>query len=211
MRKKKWIVEIILVVAIVIIGFLIFYLVNDGRFGGRKTDEVSDSEPEAATSEQEPSLAQDQSQVQDQNLQTQEDSEIVAPDFTLLTTIGETISLSDYRGKVIIVNFWATWCPPCRAEMPLFQDAAEKYVDSLVVFAVNSGEEIAPVKEFSLQFEPEIIFLMDSDYSVGELYQVRGLPTTYFVDSLGYIQAMHIGELSESLLASYLKGLGIQQ
>lgn len=211
MRKKKWIVEILLVVAIIIIGFLIFYLVNDGSFGVRKIDQEADSEPKAATNEQETSLAQDQSRDQDQQLQTHEDSEVIAPDFELMTTLGETISLSDYRGKVIIVNFWATWCPPCRAEMPLFKDAAEKFIDSLVVLAVNSGEEINLVKEFSLQFEPEIIFLLDSDYSVGELYQVRGLPTTYFVDSKGYVQAMHIGELSESLLASYLKGLGIQQ
>jgi thiol-disulfide isomerase/thioredoxin len=134
---------------------------------------------------------------------------IVAPDFTLTSIDKELVTLSQFRGTPIVVNFWATWCPPCRDEMPLFDAYAEKHEESLVILAVNSGESAQDVEPFTVNFGNELVFLLDIENEVGNLYQVRGLPTTYFIDAEGVLQSMHIGALSEPLLRSYLEKIGI--
>ncbi len=210
MKKHKWIVEGLVVVLIIGLGFVIYALINGEIFDGSGSEETQTTEKVSPSPEQDQVQSQDQSlQSQEQALQTQENSEIAAPDFELMNPDGDLISLSDFQGKIVIVNFWATWCPPCRAEMPIFQEFGEKYAEELVVLAINSGEEVEVVKSFSSQFSDAITFLVDLDTSIGERYKVRGLPTTYFVGPAGNLQAMHIGELTESLLATYLERMGI--
>lgn len=204
LHKKKWIVEILLVVLIIGLGSAIYVLI-DGEASGRSgSDEEKTADEGMASSEQD--HEEDKGQVS----AIQEDSLIAAPEFELIDLDGEIVALSDLHGKVVIVNFWATWCPPCRAEMPLFQAAGEKYPEDLVILAVNSSETTEEIIGFSSQFSDSITFLVDLDTYVDELYQIRGLPTTFFVDPEGYLQAMHIGELTESLLATYLSRMGIE-
>lgn len=121
---------------------------------------------------------------------------LVAPGFTLPDMDGEMHSLNDFRGKVVMLNFWATWCPPCRREMPSMQRLYEKYRErGLAVVAVNQFEDPDLVFEFTgrLSLEPTFTILFDRESRVSEQYGVKGLPTTYLLDKTGKIQYRAIG------------------
>lgn len=130
----------------------------------------------------------------------------LAPDFTLDTLDGSQITLSDLRGKVVVVNLWASWCPPCRAEMPAIENVYQANKEQgLEVLAVNStfqdNEANAAdfVKEMGLNFP----ILLDRDGGVSNRYQLRALPTTYFIDRQGIIRSVVPGgPMSESLIES---------
>lgn len=202
MSKKKWLIDILLILFIVILVVVIVRLVNNqGKSVSRNeqpelteeiTNEDVDISPEEATTDE----------LENEQL-------IVAPDFTLTSIDEELVTLSELRGTPIVINFWATWCPPCRAEMPLFEAYAEMHEESLVILAVNSGEQTQDVEAFTANFGTDLVFLLDFENEIGNLYQVRGLPTTYFIDAEGFLQSMHIGALSEPLLRSYLEEIGI--
>jgi thiol-disulfide isomerase/thioredoxin len=107
----------------------------------------------------------------------------LAPDFTLETLSGEAISLSDLRGQAVLINFWATWCPPCRQEMPAIQRVYERYRD-------QGFTEVAEfVEELGLTFP----ILLDREGEVFERYRVRGLPTSFFMDRAGVVHNVKIG------------------
>lgn len=135
----------------------------------------------------------------------------LAPDFTLDTLDGKTITLSELRGKVVVINLWATWCPPCRAEMPALENAYEQYKDSnVVVLGLNvtnqdSEKDIPPfVDEFGLTFP----ILLDRDGSVSVLYQLKGLPTTFFVNREGIIRTVVVGgPMNETFIRSKIEAL----
>jgi peroxiredoxin/uncharacterized coiled-coil protein SlyX len=130
----------------------------------------------------------------------------IAPDFTLTGLTGEQVTLSQFRGRPVVINFWATWCVPCRREMPAFQRAFETHqMDELVILAVNFEEGsdlVRPfVKELGITFE----ILYDSQAEVAKTYQVTGLPRTVFVDRQGVIQHIQVGEVQETLLEGLLE------
>lgn len=132
----------------------------------------------------------------------------LAPDFTLQTVSGDSLSLSDLRGQVVLINFWATWCGPCRLEMPAIQ---ARYNDGgFAVLAVNFDESAPQVQTFVDEFEITFPALLDPGGNVQELYRVRGYPTTFFVDADGVIRVVHIGGMSEEQLDTYLAQMGVQ-
>ena len=118
-----------------------------------------------------------------------------APNFKLPNLEGKTVSLSDLRGKPVMLNFWATWCPPCRAEMPHIQQVYEEWSDNgLVVLAINLGESSSKVKEFVQSYGLSFPVLLDTKRDIAEKYNIRGLiPTTFFIDKNGIIQVKIIG------------------
>ena len=117
-----------------------------------------------------------------------------APDFTLKDVDGKTHKLSDYRGKVVMINFWATWCPPCRYELPSMQRAYEKLKRTDVEFlAINLGEDADTIFTFTADYPVTFPLLMDLDSSVSNMYPVIGLPTTYFVNPEGVLVYRAIG------------------
>ncbi|MBG0788518.1 MAG: TlpA family protein disulfide reductase [Anaerolineaceae bacterium] len=134
-----------------------------------------------------------------------------AIDFTLNDLAGNSVSLSDYAGTPVLVNFWATWCPPCRSELPLIQAYQEKYADGFVVLALSGGETAQDVQAFITENGYTFMVLLDSDYAISELYGVRGYPTSFFIDADGVIQKVHIGELTEPLIMAYLDQIGISE
>lgn len=122
-----------------------------------------------------------------------------APDFELYTLDGQKVRLSDYKGRRVIVNFWATWCPPCREEMPDMQKFYERYKDAgIEILAVNllesgSKEETgAFIKEFDIQFP----VLLDEKGQVSSVYKATAIPTSYLIDSNGIVQHKIIGAMS---------------
>ena len=118
-----------------------------------------------------------------------------APDFELLDIDGKVHRLSDYRGQVLIVNFWATWCPPCRAEMPSMQRAWEKVEpEGIQMLAINVGEDEETIFDFTADYPVNFPLPMDRDSTVVQAWPVRGLPTTFVVDPDGRLVYRAIGE-----------------
>jgi len=128
----------------------------------------------------------------------------LAPDFTLQTLDGETVSLASLRGQAVLVNIWASWCVPCRAEMPAIQRVYEEYKDQgFVVLAVNSTvqDTAASAKAFIAEFGLTFPILLDVDGAATGLYQVRALPSSFFIGRDGIIVEVVIGgPMSETLL-----------
>lgn len=134
-----------------------------------------------------------------------------APDFTLPDLDSQEISLSDYRGSPVILNFWASWCPPCKAEMPAFQKAFQEYAGSdLQIIAINATNQdsIAAVLSFTEEHGITIPILLDQTGFVSKEYLVHSLPTTYFIGKDGTIKEVIIGgPLPLSLLRIQANGL----
>lgn len=123
-----------------------------------------------------------------------------ATNFTLQTLEGETVSLADYKGKKVILNFWATWCPPCKAEMPHMQSFYEQMnQEEVVILAVNltSQDTQDKVETFVDAYGLTFPIALDVDGEVGRLYEIFTIPTTYFIDEEGKIVQKYIGPLDE--------------
>ncbi len=120
-----------------------------------------------------------------------------APDFTLKTLDGKEVSLSDLRGKVVLINFWATWCPPCRSEMPLFERVYREYKDKgFEILAVSTDSSLEPVKKFVKDYKLSFKIAYD-DKNVAGLYGIQGLPTSFLIDRDGKILKVRLGEYKE--------------
>ena len=120
--------------------------------------------------------------------------DFLAPDFAAQALDGRTIVLSELRGRVVLINFWATWCLPCRAEMPAIQGVYEAYLDrGLEVLAVNLQEPDERVSEFVEELGLTFPVVLDKDDTVSSLYRIRSIPTTFFVDRSGVIREVIIG------------------
>ncbi|MBW8011454.1 MAG: redoxin domain-containing protein [Chloroflexi bacterium] len=133
----------------------------------------------------------------------------LAPDFELEGLDGELVSLSDYRGRVVLVNFWATWCGPCRFEMPALQSRYERYAPEFEILAVDNDESAEAVDAFFKELGLSFKALLDPGGDTQELYRVRGYPSSVFVDADGVIQIIHIGMMTEGQLDGYLLEMDI--
>lgn len=119
-----------------------------------------------------------------------------APDFALNDITGKKVNLSEFRGKVVLLNFWATWCGPCKAEMPSLNNLYNEYKDKgFVVLAVSVDTSEKPVKSFAREHKLAFPVLLDKDKAVSfDEYAVLGLPTTFLIDKTGIVIEKIIGE-----------------
>jgi peroxiredoxin len=128
----------------------------------------------------------------------------LAPDFTLPDSQGQSIRLSDLRGKPVLLNLWASWCPPCREEMPAMQKAYDRYAArGFTILAMNTTYQDQKTDALNFVAERKLTFpiLFDMDGKVAQAYLVRAMPTSFFIDSQGVIQKVVIGgPMSEGLL-----------
>jgi len=121
---------------------------------------------------------------------------MVPRDFTLQLLSGASASLSSYKGKVVILNFWATWCPPCRAEMPSMENLYQRFKDNgLEILAVNMGENPITVRLFIQNNRHTFPVPLDSNNRIGALYGVEAIPTSYILDRDGKIIARIVGSI----------------
>jgi thiol-disulfide isomerase/thioredoxin len=125
----------------------------------------------------------------------------LAPDFTLQRVgTSENLSLSSLRGKPVWVNFWATWCPPCREEMPEMERLYRQHrALGLEIVGVDVEESEEAISTFTGQLGLTFTFVRDADGKTTDLYYVSGLPSHYFIDRKGIIQAIHVGGLSDEM------------
>ena len=134
-----------------------------------------------------------------------------APDFTLDTLDGGEVSLSDLRDQVVLVNFWASWCPPCRAEMPAIERVYRSYKDlGLQVLAVNTTnqDDVNAASAFVQDLALTFTVPLDRTGSVSASYNLRGLPSSYFIDRQGVIRSVVIGgPMNEALIQSKVEQL----
>ncbi|KHE71328.1 alkyl hydroperoxide reductase [Halobacillus sp. BBL2006] len=183
---KKW---IIIVVITALFGWAVYDLAD------KESQESTPSEEKSSGTKM---VAEGESQSTPQNGLEKGQK---APEFTLTRLNGETASLSDYEGEKVLINFWATWCPPCRAEMP---DMEKFYNETdIEILAVNlTGTESArgDVNNFVQEFGLSFPILMDHDSEVMAKYQVGPVPTSVFIDGEGRVQSVILGAMNYDIM-----------
>lgn len=127
-----------------------------------------------------------------------------APEFELTTLDGETVKLSDYRGKKVILNFWATWCPPCKAEMPhmqnFYEENKDKGVEILAVNLTNMDKGVEEVETFVKEYGLTFTIPLDEEGVAGTTYQAFTIPTSYILDENGVITKKIVGPMDENMM-----------
>ncbi|GLB60794.1 peroxiredoxin family protein [Cytobacillus sp. NCCP-133] len=126
-----------------------------------------------------------------------------APDFELKNLEGETVKLSDYKGKKIMLNFWATWCPPCKAEMPDIQKFYTEKGNKIVILAVNIDPQY-DVEGFAKEMRVNFPILLDEDEKAVKAYQILTIPTTFFIDEQGIIRNKYLSAMSIDMMRQYI-------
>lgn len=125
----------------------------------------------------------------------------IAPDFQLTTLEGQTVKLSDFRGQQVMINFWATWCPPCRAEMPDMQKFYENNdVQILAVNLLQSESSLDKVQKFIDEFELTFTIPLDEESVVSNEYEIIAYPASFMIDSNGRIQFIALGAMNYDIM-----------
>jgi cytochrome c biogenesis protein CcmG, thiol:disulfide interchange protein DsbE len=131
-----------------------------------------------------------------------------APDLALPQLDGTAVTLRELSGQVVLVNVWATWCPPCRAEMPAIQQAYEEYRDrGFTVLAVNLREDAAAIAPFLEQRQLTFPILLDRDGQASAAYQAHALPSSFFVDRRGVLRAVYRGPIPPRVINGVVEQL----
>ncbi len=131
-----------------------------------------------------------------------------APLFTLPTLAGESLALADLHGQPVVLNFWASWCGPCRAEMPELQRLHDRLSETgVVVLGVNQGESPETAAAFLQALDLNFPVALDQRTGVSQRYLVNSLPTTFFIDRGGVIRSTFIGPMSDAVLAQNLRSI----
>ncbi len=134
-----------------------------------------------------------------------------APDFELARIDGSLVRLSDLRGKVVWINFWATWCQPCRKELPDVQKLYDELrADGLEVLALDWKDPADEARAYFDEAGLTLPMLLDHDGSVYDQYRLQGLPDSFFIDREGNLAALHFGYLTEKKMRERLKTAGIE-
>ena len=133
-----------------------------------------------------------------------------APDFKILNERGQSVQLSDYQGKPVVVNFWATWCGPCQSEMPGFENAYDEYKKDVQFMMVNlttweKTNSVSYVKDFLLDKGYDFPVFFDTKGEAADKYNVQSIPLTLFIDENGKLLYKHSGAMSETQLNHYIE------
>jgi len=127
-----------------------------------------------------------------------------APDFSGTTVDGESVRISDYQGKIVLVNFFASWCGPCQAETPFLVEAYQNNQEDVTIIGLNLQETPAAVSAYRDDFNVPYPLVLDPEGRFVEIYHPRGLPTSWFIDRDGVIGYVHIGPMDSQLIQKIL-------
>lgn len=132
-----------------------------------------------------------------------------APDFTITDMNGNKVSLKDYAGKPVFINFWASWCEPCREEMPYIEEAYTQYKDQIEFLMINviAVDTIKDMQAFMNEFGLTFPVLLDQKNTVSDLYRIYGYPTSYFITDKGVIAEKVAGGMSKQMFNRLLKNI----
>ncbi len=131
-----------------------------------------------------------------------------APDFSLVDLSGQKVELKDFKGKGVLVNFWATWCYPCREEMDDLKASYDKFRDKgIVIIGINIKESKDIVKKMTDSFNITYPILLDSDGKISEAYNIFGVPSSFFIDNDGTIRDVVLGEMTEDMIVEKIDKL----
>ena len=199
MKGKKALAAVALAFVLLIGGAVFLYGRLADRFDPSLMTEVEQGEMQSTTAEENGGGSADS-----------EAQKIIAPDFTVYDTDGNAVKLSDFYGKPMIINFWASWCGPCQMEMPEFQKAYDEYGDEINFVVVNMTDGQRETVESAVSFMEQSGYTFpvyyDTDMDAAATYGVYALPTTYFADSDGYLVAHAKSMLTADMMA---QGIGM--
>ena len=170
-----------------------------------KTEKTNETELTSSTEIQQQNTA---NEVESEEIEANSNIK-VAEDFTLTTLQGEEVTLSDYKGKIVFLNFWATWCEPCIEEMPHMQSVYEKHPD-IAMLAVNLTSKdlgIDAVKQFVDDLKVTFPILLDEAHVVGKQYSILALPTSYIIDPEGRVFKEVVGPMDEAMMEDLISKL----
>ena len=203
MDKKKNLILIVLVFALLLVGASALYDKLSADLVPEQLAVAETTSPEPIPSEISSAQTEPQETAPAEPATT-EPNRVAAPDFTVYDIEGNPVKLSDYFGKPIVLNFWASWCGPCKMEMPGFQEksiALEGEVQFLMVNMTDGGRETVETAAAFIE-EQGYTFpvFFDTSYDAAYTYEAYSLPTTYFIDGEGYAVAMASGAISSEIL-----------
>jgi peroxiredoxin len=131
-----------------------------------------------------------------------------APDFTLTTLDGDVVNLSDYKGRPVWISFWASWCPPCRAENPDIEEMYQKYKDQgLVIIAPAIGEDSSAVSAYVKRTDLSFTIGLDQTTQIAANYRIVGIPTHFFIDPDGVLRVWRIGSMSKGTMEKNIESI----
>lgn len=206
---KKNIIALVLLLLVGVSTYTVYNYNKSNENNISKTTPKESTPKESASTEEKPNTTNNNSPSDQNNTNAiLQNVKIKATDFKLKDLSGKEVSLSDYKGKKVFLNFWASWCPPCKAEMPEMQKLYEETKDSdLVILAVNLAEDKSTVQNFIKDNQYKFPVLLDTDNAVASNYQVVSIPTSFFIDKEGNIVDKHIGSMSIENMKSYISNI----
>jgi peroxiredoxin len=203
MNRSSKILVAAAIVGVILVGVSIYTINNYNNFKTKtNVESTADGKIEGKTEPNDTFSSNNTIEIKPNVIKTK------APDFKLKDLNGEELSLSDLKGKKVFLNFWATWCPPCKEEMPQIQKLYNETKDSdLVIITVEIQEQLSQVKSFIDNNKYSFKVLLDSNQSVAPKYKISVIPTSYFIDQDGYIISQRSGGMSIDEMKSYIKTL----
>ena len=201
-RQKRTTLLLLVVLLALLIGAAAAYRTLSGRY--KPADPISPvSDGQTTEADPAPSSSEGTADTADERT--------LAPDFTVYDREGNAVTLSSCRGKPVVVNFWATWCPPCRMELPYFDAAWAEYGDKIEFLMVDLTDGGRDTVESAAAFTDEAGYAyplyFDTDFSGAAAYAINAVPLTVFVDADGMLAGTHLGALEEETLRASLDAL----